>query len=159
MLSWTEDLATGNPRIDAEHREIYRQMNELGDAIVRGAGSATINELAEVLLNYAHLHFHHEEHAMACAHCPAHRLNCAAHRDFIRRLRAWMCQINSGTFPQSQIHELHRETSLWIKNHIEHIDIRLRPHGPPLPGGSPEGGGSELPPAEPLPAEASSRRL
>ena len=158
MLTWTEDLATGNPRIDAEHREIYRQMNELGDAIVRGAGSATLNELAEVLLNYAYLHFHHEEHAMACAHCPAHRLNCAAHRDFIRRLRAWMCQINSGTFPQSQIYELHRETSLWIKNHIEHIDIRLRPLSAPPRGETPEGDGGGPASAEPLLTEASPGR-
>ncbi len=126
MLTWTEELATGNPQIDEEHREIYRQLNLLSEEISRGADDATLKRLTEVLMDYAHLHFHHEEHAMACAKCPKERANCNAHRHFIERLRIWMALMTSTRLPRSMIASLHQETKIWIRNHIEKIDSGLR---------------------------------
>lgn len=128
---WTEKLSTGVPRIDEEHREIFRQLNEIRDALQQGQDAAVVNHLAEVLLDYAYLHFHHEEHAMACAHCTRQEHNCQAHRQFIERLRTWLCLMNSGQLTRATILSLHTETSLWIQHHIQEIDVGL---APPQPG-------------------------
>lgn len=126
MLQWNENLATGDSRIDAEHREIFAQLNEIGEALQQRADPEVLTRLILLLLDYSYLHFHHEEHAMACAACPMKDKNCAAHRFFIERLKNWLAVINSGTVPVSMIRDIHAETSRWIQAHVETIDLALR---------------------------------
>ena len=126
MLNWSEQLETGDMRIDAEHREIYARLNEIGAAIERRVEPEALTRLIVVLLDYSYLHFHHEEHAMECARCPFRGHNCAAHRVFIERLQNWLAVINSGTMPVSLIQDIHTETCRWIGSHIEKIDVGLR---------------------------------
>jgi hemerythrin-like metal-binding protein len=132
MLQWTESLRTGNARIDAEHREIMAQLNEIGGALQRGADPEALTKLITVLLDYAYLHFHHEEHAMSCAGCPMLGKNCAAHRFFAVKMKTWLAVINSGVAPISLISDIHTQSCDWIKSHIEKVDIGLR-SPPPAP--------------------------
>lgn len=126
MLQWTAQLETGHPQIDEEHRVIFSRLNEIGEAIRCGADPEALSRLIVVLLDYAYLHFHHEEHAMACARCPHHHANCEAHRTFIERLKVWLAIINTGVVPISLIADIHAETCRWIEAHIGKIDVGLR---------------------------------
>jgi hemerythrin-like metal-binding protein len=132
MLLWNENLETGHPQVDAEHREIFIQLNEIGDAIARGASREAISRLIVVLLDYSNRHFANEEHAMACAQCPLHGANCAAHRAFIDRMTAWLGAINSGVTPMSLISDVHAEACRWIEHHITTVDLALRPTEVPV---------------------------
>lgn len=126
MLIWSEHLETGEVRTDREHREIYDQLNEIGAAIEREMAPEAVTRLIVVLLDYAYLHFHHEENAMACARCPLHDRNCQAHRVFIERLQHWLAVIADGNAPRSLIQDIYGETCRWIKAHIENVDTALR---------------------------------
>lgn len=126
MPHWSQELETGDARIDAEHREIYDRLNEIGAAIDRGSDPEALTRLITLLLDYAYLHFHHEEHAMACARCPFHERNCTAHRLFIERVKTWLVIVNSGTAPISLISDIYREGCTWIEHHIATVDSGLR---------------------------------
>ena len=130
MLVWKDSLSTGHPEIDEEHREIYRRMNDLGHAIKCGADETTLTNLVEVLLEYAHEHFRHEEHVMECARCTHRKANCEAHRLFVERLNIWLNLANSTRLPRSMILDLHEETTHWIEQHIGRIDVHLRDPAP-----------------------------
>ena len=129
MLIWGKHLETGNPDIDLEHKEIFTRLNAIGDAIERRVDPETLTELIVVLLDYSYLHFHREEHAMACAGCPLHDRNCNAHRVFVERLQNWLAVINDEAMPVSMIQDIYTETCRWIQTHIENIDGGLRRRG------------------------------
>lgn len=130
MLHWNSQLETGHPQVDAEHREIYARLNEIGETIERGADPEALTRLIVLLLDYAYLHFHHEEHTMDCARCPMHDRNCAQHRLFVERMQNWLVIVNSGTAPISLIGDIHAECCAWIAHHIENVDLGLRASAP-----------------------------
>ena len=126
MLQWSEALETGDSAIDREHREIFSRLNDIGAAIDRGADPEALQHLIHVLLDYAHRHFRHEEHVMACRRCPLHEANCTAHGSFTARMVHWLAIMNCGVVPTSLIADIHRELCEWIQQHIAKIDTGLR---------------------------------
>ena len=125
MLQWTTALATGNDDIDIQHQEIFAKLNAIESAIHSGAPKDSLLRLITALLDYAYIHFHHEEHAMNCSRCPFHDSNCDAHRHFIQRLRSWLALIMAGGTSDALLHEIHAESCHWIINHITKVDIGL----------------------------------
>lgn len=126
MLEWHSSLETGHADIDRQHREIYAKMNEIEAALDGECAPACVNQLVNALVDYAYLHFHHEEHTMECVHCPAYGENCAAHREFVVRLQNWFTLFEEGKLPVYALKKLHAESSHWIKTHIEKVDSELR---------------------------------
>jgi len=135
MLTWDSALDTGNDDVDRQHREIFVRLNGIEAAINDGTDHETLLGLVNALLDYAYIHFHHEEHAMNCARCPKHDANCAAHRQFILRLRSWLILIEGGGAEAQLLREIYAESCRWIQHHIEHVDSGLRAQ--PVPGTEP----------------------
>lgn len=125
MLEWTPNLVTGNPEIDRQHQEIFAKLNGIETALNQGADRESLIRLMTALLDYAYIHFHHEESAMRCSRCPFQDSNCDAHRGFIIQLHAWMAAIMSGDAPDSLLKEIHQESCRWLLNHIAKVDIGL----------------------------------
>ena len=117
---------TGHEQVDAEHREFFRQLDALQLAIDAGAGRGRIVELITILQKYARGHFAREEAHMHRVGCPAAGLNCAAHREFSRKLDAWLDLLTVGSAPLSVMRDIQRESTDWIMAHISKIDCRLR---------------------------------
>jgi hemerythrin len=126
MTPWSPRFETGHPRIDAEHREFFRQLSALHDAIEAGAGREKIVELISILQRYALGHFAHEERHMQRVGCPAHNENCAAHRAFADKLDGWLGLLGTSNSSVSLLQDIHRESTAWIESHIARIDCRLR---------------------------------
>ena len=127
MLTWDPALNTGNDDIDRQHREIFARLNGIETAINDGVDHESLMQLINALLDYAYIHFHHEEHAMNCSRCPFHDTNCRAHREFILRLRNWLILLEGGGAEAQLLREIHAESCHWIKSHIEQVDSGLRP--------------------------------
>lgn len=119
-------METGHPQIDAEHREIIRQLDELKSAIDAGAGRERTVELITILHRYALGHFAHEEAHMIRVHCPLRTANCAAHAEFAQKMAGWLDLLTFSGTPVSLVLEVHRESIGWIERHILHVDCGLR---------------------------------
>ncbi|MBI5422992.1 MAG: hemerythrin family protein [Opitutae bacterium] len=126
MTDWSERFETGDPQIDADHREFFLRIEALKAAFAAGAPTNRAAELLQLLHEHALAHFQREELAMARAGCGAHIENCTAHREFARKLDGWtqlLCL--SGPTP-SLVEDIHRESAAWMRHHILRVDCRLR---------------------------------
>ena len=124
--SWNDDYETGHPSVDAEHRELMRQLEELKVAVDSGAGREHVTDLLVILQRYAHGHFAREEAHMVRVKCPAHGANCAAHKEFSDRLDCWLELLTHGATPLSLVRDVQSESMSWIRRHILKIDCQLR---------------------------------
>lgn len=136
MFRWDPQFETGHPGIDAEHREFIRLLNELEASIVLQPSHERVTQLITILEQYANGHFRREEAHMECMGCPARHANCAAHREFSRKLAGWVELLQSGIVtPASLLSDVHHASAAWIETHILSIDRQLR-FSPPAAGDS-----------------------
>jgi hemerythrin len=126
MTSWDSRLETGHPHIDEEHREVFRQLASLNEAIEKGAGRERVVELIGFLHKYAAGHFAREEAYMRRINCPAIADNQAAHRQFLGKLGNWLSLLMISGTPASVIRDVHRESIDWVTTHIADVDCRMR---------------------------------
>ena len=89
ILQWNDvQLATGDAVLDEQHKELFRRVNKLHDAVISGQGDDESRQLLDYLANYVTEHFAHEEGLMACHSCPVAPANKEAHAQFVQQLLA-----------------------------------------------------------------------
>ncbi len=124
---WDETMRTGDDKVDAQHKELIRQMNMLMLAMTRGEGTAQINTLLQFLTLYTREHFSHEEDRMRCTGCPVAQANAVAHIQFIGKLTAFQQQLTDRPQGDTVLTiKVMRELSTWFMNHIRRVDTQLR---------------------------------
>ena len=129
LLTWSNDYLIGDETIDAEHKELFRIINNFHDKWQERKESEDREAIATVLnrlVRYAEEHFQHEELIMRGADFPL----IAEHRS-----------IHEGLFERIfQIHREYAEHDLrleqhtlnfvrnWLISHIVTEDYRFRDH-------------------------------
>ncbi|MCF6149259.1 MAG: hemerythrin family protein [Candidatus Kuenenia sp.] len=64
-VQWTTNLAVGIDKIDDQHKEIFRRLNEFIVSMERGEGREYINKMLTFLQDYINAHFGTEEGFMS----------------------------------------------------------------------------------------------
>lgn len=126
QLQWSEQLATGFPQIDDEHKVLIAELNKLG--AVLAANSIDIPEAQRFMTflgTYTARHFAHEERCMNEARCPVAAANKTAHANFIRLFVEAKLKIGAGT-DIVELRKLHSALCEWVVAHILKIDTNLR---------------------------------
>ena len=122
-IQWSDDLATGVARIDAQHRDLYALVATL-QAAMRANQLERIPEVLDGLRRYAVVHFATEEREMearAYPGLPPHRrLHHAFVEDFQRRRAA----LAEGT-TVSGVVELSGWLTDWLREHVRREDGRF----------------------------------
>ena len=131
MMEWTEHFATGLPAIDAQHRTLIDNLNRLEPLLTttnptREECEFIIN-LVAYLESYTKTHFRFEEQCMERHRCPAHQKNKEAHENFLRIFQRFQEQYTQEGFRPELLKSLHDTATHWIRDHILHIDVQLRP--------------------------------
>lgn len=78
--NWGEDVITGNPQIDREHRELFIKIDSLMTAINRQMDEKEKQEIMEFFIIYARDHFAAEERLHLDMRAPRYEEHVAAHR-------------------------------------------------------------------------------
>ncbi len=127
-MEWTEDLAVGVKRIDEQHKELFRRINALVDAIRKSECKYTIDGTIQFLAEYAASHFGEEEGFMAEHHYPEFKQHRAQHEIFLRALDSLKRQAAEPRIKGSS-YDLSVETNRvvvdWIIAHIMRVDKKL----------------------------------
>ena len=126
-LQWDIDrMGTGQPIIDAQHKEWIQRVNQFETAILTGKGADSVKETLDFLSHYSDVHFKTEEETMARLNTPVLPENQLAHMEF----RAKMAEISKWVKeagPSSvEVIGLQMELEKWMENHICTIDVKLR---------------------------------
>ncbi|PKN54012.1 MAG: hypothetical protein CVU56_28830 [Deltaproteobacteria bacterium HGW-Deltaproteobacteria-14] len=119
---WTEDLVTGHPQVDTQHRRWYALVNELHEAIVAGRGDEVLGAALRAVYDYTDFHFSAEEGLMQAHHYPAFGSHRATHlalkrqvKDLIERnATRKVLPLTVGLFLGN-----------WLRDHIETVDRRF----------------------------------
>jgi hemerythrin-like metal-binding protein len=119
-------LETGHLRIDSDHRELLRQLEDVRGAIERGVGSQKTVDMIVLLQRYTLGHFLREEELMRRVSCPTLERNMAAHREFLEKVEAWLDLLTMSGTPLSVLRDVQREAEAWIRAHIAGVDCGLR---------------------------------
>lgn len=126
-LEWdSERMATGQPIIDAQHKEWIQRFNQFDAAILIGEGEEAIKETLNFLTKYANIHFKTEEEAMARLQLSVLPENQKAHQEFrdkLAEISRWMKEAGPSSV---EVVSLKMELEKWVDNHICTIDVKLR---------------------------------
>ena len=127
-FGWRDDLATGNPVIDDQHKEIFRRAGILLDKIKAGkVAEAEIKETVAFLSDYVVEHFGSEEVLQKVYGYPAFEAHKEKHDRFITEFFLLKEKYEVGWAPDMAA-QLGRLVVGWLMEHIEKEDKAVAAH-------------------------------
>lgn len=124
-LVWDDSFKSGVAAIDAQHKYLFEVINDLGEALANGLGSASVSRALSLVKYYAEWHFGREELCMERFRCPAAAANKAAHGRFLETFRGLEQEYRQRGDSAEIALRMHQELSDWLVHHIQKIDGQL----------------------------------
>jgi len=121
MITWDENMSTGLPLIDAQHKMLFDKFNEFSTNI----SDETATNVLDFLQFYATWHFAKEEEYMAKYDCPAADLNKQAHAEFLATFGGFYEQWQTGSMSPELVNSIYKSLEDWLVNHILQVDTQL----------------------------------
>ena len=126
-FEWNEaTYAVGVPKIDDEHRQIFRLASDLERAIMAGAPASEIQPLVEDLVIHAAKHFSYEERAMRQSRYRLYAWHQQRHNLARARIKALERSIRCGD--RDPAIELLDFLFAWLSDHARLADRMLAAH-------------------------------
>ncbi len=126
-LTWTDDLATGSPEIDNQHRMILDRINAMMDACSLGKGKQEIRSILPFLEEYVVTHFDAEERLMKSRGYAGYRAHKAEHLEFIKKVVSLKRRVSAEGVGLDTVIETNQMAMSWFMNHIRRVDTQLSP--------------------------------
>jgi len=123
-IEWSETFATGVGWQDRQHKELFRRMNSLLQAMDIGHGKNEVMKTFDFLDDYFVVHFEAEEQAMNQHPYPGMIEHIAEHMGFIERISALKKECQAGPTTALVI-KVQNTVVDWLIHHIGSDDQRL----------------------------------
>lgn len=125
QLELTDDLLTGDPDIDRQHRELFNLGNRVLFPERGGEDPREPRHALRFLASYVREHFAAEEAVMRSALLPGLERHQAEHRRFRDELHALVTQAKASGVDRAVQVRLHFLLSDWFVQHLRYWDRRL----------------------------------
>jgi hemerythrin len=120
-LEWSETYRTGLPRVDIQHQEIFRLINQILDPQNKKLTKEGISRVLRFLINYVGEHFTDEERFMRASRYPGLDDHRAKHEALTLRANELYLK---GLDPQVEMGEgLAHFLGTWLTTHIIETDV------------------------------------
>jgi hemerythrin len=113
-MIWTKSLETGVPKIDEQHKELFKQVDNLVDKTQTGRVETTLN----VLKGYVAKHFSDEEILQRVSAYPKADGHRKLHDDFSKTFRELYGQYQAATNKQPVVLSINTAVVAWLREHI-----------------------------------------
>ncbi len=123
-IEWSSNLSTGVDWQDRHHKELFKRINRLLDAMSSGYGKEEVRDLFKFLDEYFVVHFEAEERAMNKYGYPGTIAHLAEHTAFIDQIAMLRKDFESGASTGLVI-KVQRQVVDWLINHIGDLDKKL----------------------------------
>ncbi len=133
-LEWSSAFSIGVPVFDEEHKKLIGLINALHEAITAGCQAAALHKIENDLVEYAIVHFQHEEMFFADFIYPDAASHIAEHAEMKKRIFAYRQRVEENPSP-ALCREMLQVLREWFANHIMVEDkkfgayLRDRGHG------------------------------
>jgi hemerythrin-like metal-binding protein len=120
LIIWRDTFETGNPRIDAQHKNLVKLINNLFNTLGLKTPEKKLKEIIMELYNYTINHFSLEESMMREFGYSNYHAHKQEHSDFVNKLNDFKSKFLSGE-AKLNINMLNFLKD-WLLNHILEVD-------------------------------------
>ncbi len=124
-FEWNEGLATGIAGIDNQHKELFKQLNVLLDAMDRGKGKEDVGQVLVFLENYIATHFRDEERYMSERAYDGLHSQRAEHSRFIKDFYRLKNELMQWGNTLHVVVRVEQALGNWLINHIKTEDKKM----------------------------------
>jgi hemerythrin len=128
MYNFTPDLETGVNRIDSEHKQLFKAINDLLEACSKGQGRASLKDTIAFLENYTAEHFADEEKLQVASKYPDYPNHHNIHEGFKRHMAEIGAELNKSGPTLMLVSKVNTDIGDWLINHIRTQDKKLAMH-------------------------------
>lgn len=122
---WSNDLATGVPEIDDQHKEIFNRFDRLFAACSEGRGKDEVLQLIVFLDDYIKEHFTAEEKLQIRNAYPDYASHKAQHTRFIAEVHRLAAAFRDEGATLPLVIMTNKTLSSWLVQHISKIDMEF----------------------------------
>ncbi len=125
-IAWHDNLASGSPEIDGQHKELFTRVNALLAAFEKGtAGREEISKIVQYLTEYVVFHFGTEEKHMDTFKYSSSTQHKAQHEQFVKSFLKLKDRLLMEGINDSLAGETRELAVDWLLNHIKYSDRAL----------------------------------
>lgn len=125
IFNWEDDLVIGIEKIDKQHKELIKKLDDLAQAVLQKQGKNKISSLMNFMEEYGEGHFTDEEKFMAFYEFPGldgQKKHHQRFRDTTKKLRD---ELESQTDMESFASSVQRYLIDWLILHIKSEDRKF----------------------------------
>lgn len=126
-IEWSRNLSTGVEWQDRHHKELFKRINSLLDAMSVGMGKDEVDRVFRFLDSYFVVHFDAEEQAMSKYAFPHAMEHLREHTGFIEDVAVLRHEFATGATAVLVV-KVQRLVVDWLINHIGGADKKLGLH-------------------------------
>ena len=127
-LVWKRSFETGDPAIDNQHRQLFKQCNELIDLIAAGSPSDELELQFMDLIRQIEQHFEYEEAALADDYDPSYEAHSKHHQNLLARANELLTKLRDKTLDRQALVRFLSD-DLVVK-HVMEVDLARAKHKP-----------------------------
>ena len=120
MFVWEEKYSVGIQSIDNQHKELFRHLNDLLEAMKQGKANAIITQIISDVERYAVIHFQKEEFFLQRFNFQGSAEHIKEHQNFREKVSSFKAELKTGEVTLTI--ELLYYLKDWIDHHILEID-------------------------------------
>lgn len=117
LVEWSDELSLGTPKLDKEHKRLYKIAEDLQNAVLDGMGRDHLARRFEMLTTYLGSHFHREEVLMRENGYPGQEEHQLQHEELTRQIQS-LNEDDRLVFPDDTWNQLDR----WLSQHFLDAD-------------------------------------
>ncbi|MCX7143175.1 MAG: bacteriohemerythrin [Proteobacteria bacterium] len=123
QFSWTDDLCTGSPLIDGDHRRLIDLVNAFFQSMQSGRDNGGVSKAMSDLIAYTGEHFGREEAEMGRTQYFAELAHRAEHEKLLKQLVDLKEMLDAGGRMNNPA--VADFLSQWLRDHILTADMKL----------------------------------
>lgn len=124
-VAWTQLLTVHVSEIDHQHKELYKRLNDLLQAVLQGKGKDEVGQFVSFLADYTVFHFGAEEKLMQQHHYPEFSVHKKAHEHLTQEVGKMLDKVKTSGSDSDLVVSVLTQLSDWIGDHIGKMDKRM----------------------------------
>ena len=124
-IEWNPELATWFVEIDNQHKELFKRVNDLLDAMRVGKGRDEVGKVLKFLEDYTVYHFGNEENYMKKYSYPDYEGHKDQHTSLINDIKKMKVQFEKEGATSLMVIDIQQELGDWLMVHIGQVDKAL----------------------------------
>lgn len=122
---WDVSLETGYEKVDNQHRQLFKALNNIIEASNLGKGSEEVFKTLDFLTGYTIMHFSDEEKLMVKYDYPDYLIHKRYHDDFKGTVGDFTQRLVKEGPTEEMVGIVTTAVGDWLLNHIKGDDFRM----------------------------------